>query len=86
VIYILSIYQNYLCKNKIDKCLSDFYIRYRKYKMIAANDTAIKLELTLQECEFIVKIISQISISPASKDAAQIVQLVQNLLSKFQTQ
>jgi hypothetical protein len=54
--------------------------------MIAANDTAIKLELTLQECEFIVKIISQISISPASKDAAQIVQLVQNLLSKFQTQ
>jgi hypothetical protein len=46
----------------------------------------IKIELTMQEAEFILNLISQLSISPVSKDAAQIVQLVQTLVAKFKPQ
>lgn len=39
--------------------------------------------LTEQEIQFILKVLSQISISPASNDALGIVQLVQSIQSKL---
>lgn len=50
------------------------------------SENVLTIELTMQEAEFILNLISQLSISPASKDAAQIVQLVQTLVSKFKSQ
>jgi hypothetical protein len=47
------------------------------------SSNLITVELTAQECDFIVNLVAQLSVSPAAKDAAQIVSLVQTLLAKF---
>jgi hypothetical protein len=41
------------------------------------------INLSPQECDFIIKLIGQLSINPASKEASQIVEVVQSILSKF---
>jgi len=41
------------------------------------------INLNLQECDFIIKLIGQLSINPASKEAGQIVEIVQSIISKF---
>lgn len=47
---------------------------------MAENELEIKL--TKNEVEFVVKLLNQLNISPASQDAFAIVSMVQSLLSK----
>lgn len=49
------------------------------------NPNSINGELTPRECEFIINLIGQLTISPAAKEAEAIVEIVKSILSKLTT-